>query len=358
MPKMSIITACFNSEKFIEDTIKSVINQTYQNIEYIFVDGGSTDRTLEIIEKYRNRVSKIISEPDKGVYDAFNKGIEAATGDVIYFLNSDDYLHDSKVIEEIAKLFYQHKTINAIYGNIKVIDEKIDCFYIVGQQLQLEDFYDGKMPHHQCFFIKKNFLCSLGKFDLKYKITGDFDLVLRYFKNDSNNSMYVNRNIAVFRTGGLSSDKKTILKEKQEIIEKQFNKKPIVKNDNLCAYKDWLQLLLLQDYYLSDKLIDFGIKNVAIFGSTRTSLFLVEDLRKNKIETKVFLDNNPQRQGHVMRGIEIQSPNWLEGNHGSIDAVILSFEGDYEEEVRQQIKKIIKNEKKMIFSWKELLTFY
>ncbi|HRP58868.1 MAG TPA: glycosyltransferase family 2 protein, partial [Vicingus sp.] len=120
-PKVSIITVCYNSEKTIEDTIKSVANQSYPNIEYIVIDGGSTDNTLAIIDKYKDKISTVISEKDHGIYDAINKGIKLATGDIIANLNSDDFYIDSDVITDVVATFENEKT-DTLYADLYYVD--------------------------------------------------------------------------------------------------------------------------------------------------------------------------------------------------------------------------------------------
>ena len=121
--KVSIITVCYNSEKTIEETIQSVIAQDYSNIEYIIIDGCSSDNTMQIAEKYSGSISKKFSEPDKGLYDAMNKGINAATGDIIGILNSDDIFYTNSIISDIVNLFDRDVTIDAVYGNISYFAE-------------------------------------------------------------------------------------------------------------------------------------------------------------------------------------------------------------------------------------------
>lgn len=121
-PKISIITACYNSEQTIEQTIQSVLGQTYENIEYIIIDGASTDRTMEVVEKYRDKIDKIVSEPDEGIYDAFNKGVSKSTGTIVHFLNAGDYYLDNGVLETILERFKKDSTLDYVHGILKTID--------------------------------------------------------------------------------------------------------------------------------------------------------------------------------------------------------------------------------------------
>jgi glycosyltransferase involved in cell wall biosynthesis len=165
--KVSIITVCYNSEKTIEDTIKSVINQSYPNIEYIVIDGVSNDNTLAIISKYKDKITKIVSEKDKGIYDAINKGIRLATGDIIANLNSDDFYIDNNVIADVVATFENEKT-DTLYADLYYVDA-VDTNKIVrywkSKQYKEGLFLKGWMPPHPTFFVKKKFtrnmVCSI-----------------------------------------------------------------------------------------------------------------------------------------------------------------------------------------------------
>lgn len=362
MVKISIITACFNSGKTIEATIKSVVNQTYEKIEYIVVDGASSDDTLAIVDRYRHKISRVISEPDKGVYDAFNKGVRAATGDVIYFLNSDDYLYDEKVIEMIAEQFSFHPEMKIIYGNIEVINERNGYSFLAGQPVSEPDLQRGVMPPHPGTFVKKELLVQYGKFDLTYKIASDFDLMMTLFRNHQQESLYIDRTISVFRTGGLSSELKNMRKvqeETDEIVRKHFRqdtgRMTSPADLNLPFYKKWLEDLLLLDRPISHVLAEADIRKVALFGTREMALYVWKDLEKSGVTTETFLDNSVRRQDRAMCGIPIASPEWLASHSGRIDAVILAFEGDYEEDVCAQIDQIVRGRPLKVLSWKDLV---
>lgn len=199
--KYSIITAVYNSEDFIEKTILSVLNQTYDNIEYIVIDGKSTDNTTEIIKKYADRIDYFISEPDNGVYDAMNKGIEAATGDYLYFLNSGDYFVDETIIYKInSKLATQD--INILTGNVIIYNNDSNC-------ISKHSNFDKKYLRnhticHQAMFSKRGLFAKYGVFDIKYKLKADHDWFMQVYDTNAN-IKYVDYNIAYFLDGGLSS---------------------------------------------------------------------------------------------------------------------------------------------------------
>lgn len=205
--KVSIITITFNSEATIEQTLLSVIEQSYSNIEYIIVDGKSSDGTLEIVQKYKSKLSKIISEKDKGLYDALNKGIELATGDVIGFLHSDDFYIHNRVIQNYVKVF-QSNHCDAVYSDLYYVDrlnpDKIIRRWKSGTY-HSGSFLNGWMPPHPTFFVKKNMYEAYGNFDLEFKSAADYELMLRFIYKNKIKLAYLPEYTIKMRTGGKSN---------------------------------------------------------------------------------------------------------------------------------------------------------
>ncbi len=205
--KISIITVTYNSASTIEQTIQSVLNQSYTNIEYIIVDGVSTDGTLDILNRYKSQLHKIVSEKDKGIYDALNKGIDLATGDVIGILHSDDFYMNSNVIENIANTFNQEKC-EALYANLYYVDKddtnKIKRKWHSGNYSE-GSFLNGWMPPHPTFFVKKEIYNKLGKFDLQFSSAADYELMLRFIHKYKIKLAYLNEFIVKMRVGGKSN---------------------------------------------------------------------------------------------------------------------------------------------------------
>ncbi|MBK7667437.1 MAG: glycosyltransferase [Sphingobacteriaceae bacterium] len=205
--KISIITVTYNSASTIEQTIQSVLNQSYRNIEYIIVDGVSTDGTLDIINKYYSQIHKIVSEKDKGIYDALNKGIDLATGDVIGILHSDDFYMSSNVIENVANSFNQNQC-DALYANLYYVDkddtDKIKRKWHSGNYSE-GSFLNGWMPPHPTFFVKKEIYNKLGKFDLQFTSAADYELMLRFIHKNKIKLAYLNEFIVKMRVGGKSN---------------------------------------------------------------------------------------------------------------------------------------------------------
>ena len=154
-PTFSVITVTYNAEKVLEETIQSVITQTYRNVEYIIVDGHSKDNTMEIVNKYRNHISKVISEPDKGLYDAMNKGIRMATGDYLCFLNAGDEFHDNETLQKIVQTLKGKELPDVIYGETAIVDEKGHFLHMrrlsTPEQLNWKSFNQGMLVCHQAF---------------------------------------------------------------------------------------------------------------------------------------------------------------------------------------------------------------
>jgi len=221
--KISIITPSLNSEKYIRDCIDSVISQTYKNIEYIVVDGNSSDNTQSIVKTYGKKIATFISENDNGIFDAMNKGIKNATGDIIAILNSDDYYYDNKVIENIVSEF-KNNDISGLYGDLIIISE--DKKRIIrnwrSKKLNKKDWEKGLHPAHPTFFVKKEVYEKFGVFDEKYRIAADYELMLRFLYIKKIKSKYFKNKapLVVMRAGGNSNkDIKAIIKSNKEVIE-------------------------------------------------------------------------------------------------------------------------------------------
>ena len=202
--KISIITVCYNSAATLEETIKSVLSQSYPNIEYIIVDGASTDATPEILNRYADKISRIISEPDKGIYDAMNKGLHVAQGDVIGILNSDDLYHDPKVLENVVKAF--QSDIDGLCTNVEIFDptpDKVIRFYSCTKWRPWM-FRIGHQPPHPGFFARKAAYAKVGDFDTTYMLAADFDFLLRFIFKHKLKMKYVPRVSVSMRSGGAS----------------------------------------------------------------------------------------------------------------------------------------------------------
>lgn len=227
--KVSIITSVYNNEKTIEDAIKSVLSQTYPNIEYIVVDGASKDNTVAVIKKYEDKISTFVSERDKGIYDGLNKGVSLATGDIIAFLHSDDIYADENIISEVVEHFKKTNT-NSIYGDLVYVDKddtsKIFRYWKSGKY-SLQKLCNGWMPPHPTFFVKKEFYDKYGKFDLAFGISADYDFMLRMLGKYKITTSYLPKVLYKMRVGGASN------RSLKNIIQKSREDIKALKNNNI-----------------------------------------------------------------------------------------------------------------------------
>lgn len=207
--KISIITATYNSCKTLPVCMDSVLNQSYPDIEYIIIDGNSTDGTLDFInakaETHKNIT--VVSEPDKGIYDALNKGIAKATGEVIGFVHSDDFLAHPDIISTIVKEF-KSKKVDGVYGNLHYVQFDSPETIVrnwVSQPFEFRLLNRGWMPAHPTLFLKKEVYEQYGHFDLNYTIAADYDFILRIFKQPQHTFIYLPETIVKMRIGGASN---------------------------------------------------------------------------------------------------------------------------------------------------------
>lgn len=205
--KVSIITVVWNNASTIKDAIDSVLAQTYENIEYIVVDGASSDGTVEIVQSYEDKITKFISEPDKGLYDAMNKGLALATGDIVGILNSDDFYIDEFVIEKVVKEF-EEKEVDSVYADlvfVKPNDLSKTVRYYDSSHFTPDKFAYGWMPAHPTFFVKREFYEKHGVFKTDYKIAADYELLTRFLGKNKVSYSYIKEPIVKMRIGGAST---------------------------------------------------------------------------------------------------------------------------------------------------------
>lgn len=205
--KISIITVVWNNAATIKDAIDSVLSQTYQDIEYIIIDGASTDGTIEIVQSYGDMISKFISEKDNGLYDAMNKGLALATGDVVGILNSDDFYIDEFVIQKIIKEF-EEKSVDSIYADLVFVKpENLDKIvrYYDSSKCMPSKFQYALYPAHPTFFVKKWVYEKYGVFKTDYKIGADFDIMARFLYTNKISYSYIKEPLIKMRIGGVST---------------------------------------------------------------------------------------------------------------------------------------------------------
>ncbi len=206
--KISVITVVYNAEDTLEQTIMSVYGQSYNEIEYIIIDGSSSDATLSIINKHRDKISHVISEPDQGIYDAMNKGINISTGDVVGFLNADDLYYENNVVEKIIRCF-ETDSVDACYGDLvyvsknnlsKIVRYWESCNHIEGL------CKTGWMPAHPTLYMRKKIYDKYGTYDLAYKLQSDYELCLRLLEVEKINTKYLPEILVKMRIGGVTNN--------------------------------------------------------------------------------------------------------------------------------------------------------
>lgn len=222
-PKFSIITVTYNAEKVLEDTIQSVISQTYHRIEYIIVDGASKDGTLSIIDKYRSRIHTVVSEPDKGLYDAMNKGIALASGDYLCFLNAGDCFHEDDTLQQIAHSINGSELPDVLYGETAIVDSKRHFQHMrrlsAPDALTWKSFKQGMLVCHQAFYAKRTLV---EPYNLHYRFSADFDWCVRIMKK-AHTLHNTHLTIIDYLEEGLTTQNhKASLKERFRIMTKHY----------------------------------------------------------------------------------------------------------------------------------------
>jgi glycosyltransferase len=207
--KVTIITAVFNGATTLENTIKSILSQSHQNIEYIVVDGASTDRSVEIANRFKGERCSVISEKDQGFYDALNKGIAMATGEVVGFLNADDTYATDDVIAEVTDVFLSNSQLDCVYGDLNYVRGSGGSPTIVrrwvSSQFRHQKLYFGWMPPHPTVFLRRRVYEKVGGFDVSYKISGDYDFILRSFGQQDFRAKYIPKLMVNMQLGGISN---------------------------------------------------------------------------------------------------------------------------------------------------------
>lgn len=216
--KISIITAVYNNENQVATAIESVLHQTYSDIEYIIIDGGSKDGTLDIINIYKSQICTIVSEPDKGIYDALNKGIMRATGDIIGFMHSDDIFASETVIAKVAQQF-DIADVDAVYGDLQYVrkdDPSKIIRYWKSSAFDIAQLKRGWMPPHPTVYLRRSVYTQYGMFDTSFRIAADYDFMLRIFRDNERKSVYIPEVFVKMRVGGESNSIKNYIRKWKE----------------------------------------------------------------------------------------------------------------------------------------------
>jgi glycosyltransferase involved in cell wall biosynthesis len=213
-PLISLITVVFNGQELLAATLRSAIDQTYKNIELVIVDGGSTDQSVAVARQFSPFIGTLISEKDKGIYDAMNKGIAAAKGEWVYFLNVGDTFYDVNVLTDIFST--DRTSFDLIYGKVQTINEPTGINYVTGSPVSKSDFYTHFPVCHQATFTRRSAFSTLGYYDLRYKMVADHQWFVRFFAASPQQAFFCDRIIAFYDIQGSSYHKR--MQSQQELL--------------------------------------------------------------------------------------------------------------------------------------------
>ncbi|CCZ29276.1 putative uncharacterized protein [Firmicutes bacterium CAG:194] len=353
--KVSIITVTYNVEKTIEQTINSVLNQTYNNIEYIIVDGMSTDGTWEKICMYKDKISVLIHEKDNGLYDAMNKGISQATGDIIGIVNGDDWYEPNAVQTIVQNI---ENNIDIYYARMNIIDNDGNVL-MVSLPDQIDDIWYRMIPH-PTVFVRKSVYEKYGAFDLNYSIVADYEMIFRFYLLGVK-FRYIDRVITNFRQGGLTTKRQlACAQEVKKVSMKYLDRSPDAKREEyLQLIKNNYNRIKLLSAYQQDntkfkemlcRIFNNNLENVCIFGAGIWGKRCVEKLKQCNVTGRCYFDNNADRQGLIIDGLEVLSPSCLkEMECNIIIAVINGYR-----EIEKQLS-VIHNDK---LKWIRMFDLY
>lgn len=221
-PKVSVVTVCLNSAGTIERTVQSVLSQDYQDIEYIVIDGRSSDNTLNILKQYEDKISLLISEIDSGLYDAMNKGVRLSSGEFIFFINADDRFTDSSVISDFVRTYQENSELNFIYGDVLLESDSGNAR--ISKQLKRLTSPGLCMTTicHQAIFCKKSLFDDIGYYSQEYKVVSDYEWIMRAYKKNKLKSKHIDRSICEIGTSGLTYTT-SWQTEKRKVLLKYYN---------------------------------------------------------------------------------------------------------------------------------------
>lgn len=353
--KVSIITVVYNGVKTIEQTIQSVLRQTYKNIEYIVIDGDSTDGTQQMIEKYADNISYYISEKDDGLYYAMNKGIKRATGEIVGIINADDW-YAGDAVESMVSFFMQND-VGLAYGKIlRVLENDTEEIY---SNMPLESiWYQMPLPHPSVF-VRKDLYDKMGGFNVNYRVASDYELMLRFYTEQVKFG-YVDKVIAYYREGGFSSIRRNesykevydISMSYVDLCPDKIHVLPKIKELFVWRYfiisvgetKEFLYQLLCE--YFDEKITTINIFGTGIWGERCYDI-----LKCCGIEILCFADNDTSKWDTDFQGIKVISPDKLKDT----DVPVLIAVKEHGEEIKRQLGNM-ENTKSKCVSIVELAT--
>ena len=337
--KVSIITVVYNGAKTIEQTIQSVIGQTYKNIEYIIIDGLSVDGTQRVVEKYIDSIDCFISEKDDGLYYAMNKGIQHATGEIIGIINSDDW-YAKDTVERIVS-FFVHNPVDLVHGRTLIIYQ--DGSDRMSPIQPLEMLWHEMVVSHPSVFVKKEVYEKYGLFNTDYKVAADYELMLKFYCKHVRFG-FINDVLAYFRYGGYSHRNRSQMIEEHKNVCMNYVDLCPTKNEMLekikGRYKSQRFSMAIRERKILSELLHAYfhemISELIIFGAGTWGNVCYEGLKNSTIRITLFVDNNPSKWNQEVYGIKVVSPEEI----SDIEGYVLIAIRDKGEEIQQQLESI------------------
>ena len=364
--RISIITVSFNSEQTIERTIKSVVNQNYDDIEYILIDGGSSDRTIDIVKKYEKSISYWVSEKDAGIYDAMNKGLRHCTGEIIAFLNSDDW-YEENIFADVADCF-RTESIQLLCGDMYIHREGTVSKYHVNENVAQQVVRYSMAYPHPTMFARKRLFDQYGNFDTQYKIAADYDWFLRVYVHNEKIKV-IDKVVTNFSYGGVSTKEEKmlcILDEQRQVALAALKRNDILTEKEKIRWKDIIERESDNLKYnfkiqriLSGEILDknpavlervkkiFESEKYIVFGCGNIAMQLIGILQKAGVSVAEIWDNNAQNWGKNVDGINVTKPKKAKKDPDII--IIASIY--YEKEIEIQLTNygFLKNEQYLLY---------
>lgn len=334
--KVSIITVVYNGAKTLEQTIQSVLNQTYTNIEYVIIDGQSTDGTLEIIEKYKDKISYYVSEPDKGIYDAMNKGLAAASGDIIGILNADDW-YDSNAVKYVMDCFADNDA-DIVYGGFNRVES--DGTILATKPAPLTELWYEILICHQAAFVKREVYQKMGGYSLDYKIASDYDFFLRCYSKQIKFE-YLDKELVYFRFTGISSTKHLKCAEEINQIALQYIEQVPDRQRLLDENRYRIKMAVFRENCdIGSKMVIESIpwlKNnkIIVWGTGVWGRRIIKLFKDFGIEIDYLVDSNPGKEGTQLLDIEIKNPRTLKESRSYIIVAIRRVDQNIQKQLVQ-----------------------
>ncbi len=338
--KISVITVCLNSAETIEKTVRSVAVQDCRNLEYIVVDGGSTDGTLDILKKYDFHIDKLISEPDRGIFDAMNKGIAMASGDIIAFLNSDDW-YEQDALKTVEEAFAAN-ACDCVCCDNYVVRKSGDTVYYGGTQEPVNNLFFRMIYFHSAIFCKKHFFKKEGNFDLKYRIAADYDWFLRTIKQGA--KVYtIHKPVFTFSYGGISSVNEVACgSEARKIALRHLP-------EEMWEYRDKIEdrfrevILCAVDYaVLRTKFLKrLGNNTIILWGAGIRGRQCAGWFHKMGVKVSAIVDSSQELWGNTVEMIKIESPGILKNMPLNLIITPDKYVEDIKETVRNMGNEMI-----------------